>query len=77
MARPLRRDGRRLGGAAGLLFVAVSINVERILSYEGLPERGMETLAMLLGALVVSIAGLMPGQSHVALGIELLAIAAR
>jgi hypothetical protein len=61
---------------AGLLFVAVSINVERILKYEGLPERGIEALAMLLAPLVVSIAGLTPGQGHVALGIELLAISA-
>jgi hypothetical protein len=61
---------------AGLLFVAVSINVERIVKYEGLPERGIEALAMLLVPLVVSIAGLLPGQSHVAFGIELLAIAA-
>ncbi|HEY0277706.1 MAG TPA: hypothetical protein VGC32_05515 [Solirubrobacterales bacterium] len=60
---------------AGLLFVAVSINVDRILKYEGLPERGVEALAMLLVPLVVSIAALMPGQSHVAVGIELLAIA--
>lgn len=60
---------------AGLLFVAVSINVERILKYEGLPERGLETLAMLLTALVVCVAGLVPGQSHTALGIELLVIA--
>jgi modulator of FtsH protease len=56
----------------GLLFVAVSINLERILSYEGLPERALETLMLLLGVLVVSIVGLMPGQSHVALGLELL-----
>ncbi|MGH2937292.1 MAG: hypothetical protein ACRDPE_04135 [Solirubrobacterales bacterium] len=61
---------------AGLLFVAVSINVERIVKYDGLPERGIEALAMLLVPLVVSIAGLMPGQGHVAFGIELLAIAA-
>jgi len=61
---------------AGLLFVAVSINVERILKYEGLPERGIEALAMLLVPLVVSIAGLLPGQSHVPLGIELLVISA-
>jgi hypothetical protein len=61
---------------AGLLFVAVSINVERIIRYEGLPERGIEALAMLLVPLVVSIAGLLPGQSHVALGIELVAISA-
>jgi modulator of FtsH protease len=32
---------------AGLLFVAVSINVERIVHYKGLPERGVETLALL------------------------------
>lgn len=61
---------------AGLLFVAVSINVDRILKYEGLPERGLETLAMLLTALVVCVAGLLPGQGHVALGLELLVIVA-
>jgi hypothetical protein len=60
----------------GLLFVAVSINLERILSFEGLPERALETLLLLLGALIVSIVGLMPGQGHVALGLELLGIAA-
>jgi hypothetical protein len=60
---------------AGLLFVAVSINVDRIVKYEGLPERGMEALAMLLAALVVCVAGLLPGQTHVALGVELLVIA--
>lgn len=60
----------------GLLFVAVSINLERILSYEGLPERALETLLLLLGVLIVSIVGLMPGQGHVALGLELLGIAA-
>ena len=59
----------------GLLFVAVSINLERILSYEGLPERALETLLLLLGVLIVSIVGLMPGQSNVALGLELFAIA--
>jgi modulator of FtsH protease len=57
---------------AGLLFVAVSINVERILQYRGLPERALEALALLLGVLVISIIGLIPGQDHVALGIELL-----
>ncbi|MBS1843480.1 MAG: hypothetical protein JST53_03590 [Actinobacteria bacterium] len=60
---------------AGLLFVAVSINVDRIIKYDGLPERGLETLAMLLTALVVCVAGLLPGQSHAGLGVELLVIA--
>jgi peptidoglycan/LPS O-acetylase OafA/YrhL len=57
---------------AGLLFVAVSINVERIVQFRGLPERALEALVLLLGVLVISIIGLIPGQDHVALGIELL-----
>ena len=60
----------------GLLFVAISINIERIMENKGLPERGLETLMLLLAVLVVSIAGLMPGQSHLALGLELVAITA-
>ncbi len=57
----------------GLLFVAVSINLERILALRGLPERALETLMLLLGAVVISLIGLIPGQSTTALGIELLA----
>jgi hypothetical protein len=60
----------------GLLFVAVSINLERILAYDGLPERALETLLLLLGVLVVGIVGLIPSQSSVALGLELFVIAA-
>jgi hypothetical protein len=59
---------------AGLVFVALSINLERILRLEGLPERALETVALLVGALVVSVAGLIPGQSHQALGAELLGL---
>jgi modulator of FtsH protease len=58
----------------GLLFVAVSINLERILGLAGVPERAMQTLLLLLAVVIVSIAGLLPGQSADALGIELLAI---
>ena len=54
----------------GLVFVAVSINVERILSLPGLPERALETVLVLLGGVVVSIIGLAPGQSREALGLE-------
>lgn len=56
---------------AGLLFVAVSINLDRILSETGLPDRALETVMMLLGALVVSIIGLIPGQSDGAVGFEI------
>jgi modulator of FtsH protease len=56
------------------LFVAVSINVARILEYAGLPERALATVLLLLVVVVVSRLGLIP-QSRVALGVELLAVA--
>ena len=59
---------------AGLLFVAVSINIDRIIGEAGLPDRGLETVLMLVGVLVISIAGLIPGQSAGVLGLELLVI---
>ena len=57
---------------AGLVFVAVSINIQRILEYPGLPERALETLALLVGVLIVAIVCLIPGVSRAALGTELL-----
>ncbi len=66
------------GGAsaalAGLVFVAVSINIERILSFPGLPERSLETLLFLVSVLLISLVGLVPEQGHVALGLELLIV---
>jgi modulator of FtsH protease len=59
---------------AGLVFVAVSINLDRILKLPGVPERGLETVLLLSTVLVVSVLGLVPGQSQVALGLELLAV---
>ncbi len=57
----------------GLVVVAVSINVETILQIPGLPQRGPETIPLLLGAAIVSPLGLVPAQSHGALGLLLLA----
>ena len=57
---------------AGLVFVAASINIERILEFEGVPDFAMVTLLMLLGALMVSLLGLIPGQSIEAFGWELI-----
>ena len=57
---------------AGLVFVAISINVERILSFPGLPERALATVLLLLSVVLVSIVGLIPGQGRTALGAELL-----
>jgi hypothetical protein len=59
---------------AGLVFVAVSINIERIIKYPGLPERALETLLFLVVVLLIAIIGLIPAQSHVALGAELLVV---
>jgi hypothetical protein len=58
----------------GLLFVAVSINLDRILAFRGLPNRALATLLLLLEVTLASIVALAPGQSTTALGIELLAI---
>ena len=54
------------------MVVAISINIERILKYPGLPERGLVTLLLLLGVLVVSLLLLEPGLSRTTVGIELL-----
>ena len=57
---------------AGLVFVAISINIERILQLDGVPELGMVTLLLLVGVLVVSMLGLIPDQADHAFGIEVL-----
>jgi hypothetical protein len=56
---------------AGLVFVAVSINLDRILAHPWLPDRVAETITLLLAVLVESLLLLAPGQSRTALGVEL------
>jgi hypothetical protein len=66
-----------VGAAAaltGLLFVAVSIKLARILSFPKLPARAGETLAVLLLVVVTSSLALVP-QAASALGIEVAAVA--
>jgi hypothetical protein len=58
---------------AGLVFVAVSINVERILQFSWLPARALRTVMLLICVVVAAILGLAP-QSTDALGVELLAV---
>jgi modulator of FtsH protease len=60
---------------AGLVFVAVSINIARILELAGVPERGLQTVLLLLGAVVVSVLGLVP-QRPGTLAVELIAVSA-
>ncbi len=59
---------------AGLIFVGVSINLEKIMITSGLPGRAFETLLLLQNVLVLSSVSLVPEQSVTALGLEVLAI---
>jgi modulator of FtsH protease len=60
--------------AAGLVFVGVSINLNKILKYPSLPGRALEALVVLMLVLVASSLTLVPGQSNVAIGAELLVV---
>jgi hypothetical protein len=57
---------------AGLLFVAISINLTRIVAVSGLPERAAITLTLLIAIVIVSTMGLIPDQPRVVFGAELL-----
>jgi hypothetical protein len=59
---------------AGLIFVAVSINLNRIISIPKLPNRAFESLLVLLTVLIVSSLLLVPGQSISIVGVEVLVI---
>jgi hypothetical protein len=58
----------------GLLFVAVSINLTRILEVRGLVGRAGEAIVLLVDVLVVSTLVLVPDQPRAALGTELLVV---
>jgi modulator of FtsH protease len=58
----------------GLLFVALSINLQRILTHPLLPQRAAETLATFAMVLFTALIGLIPEQSGHALGLEMLGL---
>src|SRR5271156_6296178 len=60
----------------GLVFVAVSINLSRIMEVRGLPGRAAESLLQLLQVFFVSGVALVPRQSVAALAWEILVISA-
>ena len=60
----------------GLVFVAVSINLEKVLAYPSLPGRAGESITQLFGVLIVATLCLVPGQSERQLGWELLFLGA-
>lgn len=67
-----------VGAAAaleGLIFVAISINLTKILSNKALPYRAIVSLAMLMAVLVISIMMLVPNQSIKIIGWEINGVA--
>lgn len=58
----------------GLVFVAVSINLDRVLAYPGLPDRAAETILQFLEVFLISTMVLVPGQPERILAVELLVI---
>jgi modulator of FtsH protease len=64
------------GALTGLVFVAVSIRVTEVLGNRFHRRRAESTFVILLATLTASLCLLIPGQSRVAVGIELLVIAA-
>ncbi len=60
----------------GLLFVAISINLDRVLAFPTLPRRAANTLGVLGALLVVAAFSLAPGQGTTAIGIEILVVGA-
>jgi hypothetical protein len=64
------------GVLTGLVFVGVSINLQKIVSdpSSGLAGRAAEALILLVGVLTVSVLGLVPGQGPGLLGAEVLVV---
>ncbi|MEO8668836.1 MAG: hypothetical protein ABI399_09985 [Bauldia sp.] len=68
----------QLGAVAtlgGLVFVGLSINLEKILAAPALPNRALLALGILLATLMISSYVLIPGQELVSVGSEILSTA--
>jgi len=55
----------------GLIFVAISINLSRILEYQALADRAAESILQLVAAVLIPLIALVPGQSLVGFGTRL------
>ncbi len=56
---------------AGLIFVALSINLNKIIADKGLPYKAIVSLSLLLSILIVSFIALVPNQASQLLGWEI------
>lgn len=59
----------------GLVFVATSINLSKIMAFPGLPSRAAESVVQFLQAFFICSVCLIPRQPMVALAVEILSIA--
>jgi modulator of FtsH protease len=59
---------------AGLLVVAISINIKEIMALPTLPPRAAQTLVIIASALVIGGFGLFPGQAIAVFGWEALGV---
>ena len=62
------------GALAGLVFVALSINLSRILELPGVSGRAGETILLLAGSLVGALLALVPYESSRGLGLVILGV---
>lgn len=56
---------------AGLVFLAVSINLQYVIRTPGISTLALESLTQLLGAMIIALIALTPGQSFRLLGAEI------
>jgi hypothetical protein len=67
--------GSAAGALTGLLFVAVSLNRDRIVGHVGLRAEAAQTLVLFLVALLLAVLLVLPGMSPRTLGVVLVAVA--
>jgi modulator of FtsH protease len=67
--------GSAAGALTGLLFVAVSLNRDRIVGHAGLRAEAGQTLVLFILALLLTVLLVIPGMSATTLGIVLVAVA--
>jgi modulator of FtsH protease len=59
---------------AGLIIVAMSVGVDQMITIPGMTSRAAAAIALLIGATVISLAGLLPVQGDVPFGIEVIVL---
>jgi hypothetical protein len=72
MGQFLRGNGGAAAALAGLIIVAMSVNIQTIIGIPSMTSRAAATIASLILIVVSTAAGLIPGQPAELLGAELL-----